>query len=135
MNSYLPRFALRDLFWLVLVFALVIGWFLDHSLQTSQQKWAMEGFNARYQGVQADKRYAESMEQVAQLKKQLADKELKSMESDLRLRLTELAKLHFAIRKLDKVTQDNLYETVRTAPEPGQFDIRKGDNVRNLIPD
>jgi hypothetical protein len=39
------RFTVRDLFWLVLVAALAVGWWLDHSNLTKQpdQQWPPHG--------------------------------------------------------------------------------------------
>ncbi len=43
MTSYLPRFTLRDLFWLVLICALAVGWWRDSaSLRTELERFRLE---------------------------------------------------------------------------------------------
>lgn len=86
MSNYLPRFSLRDLFWLVLVSALAIGWWRDRTAQAAKHDQALK----------------ELQNEIAVIRVQAArtSQSWAIMNANVSLKEAELAKLRITIRDL-----------------------------------
>lgn len=113
-NKPWTRFSLRDLFWLVLVVALAVGWWRDRTKLAEDRNRAI----------------VEVQELTAVTSLQIA-----VSDANLILKDTELHKLRDAIRQLDRATQDKLEGLVQNSPETDTKEPREVSDPSSKIDD
>jgi hypothetical protein len=110
MKKYLPRFTLRDVFWLLLVVAVSIGWWRDRTqLAADRDSVAMN--------LQTE----QTLAQFTEVQSKLDNMQIGSLTLLLSNKTRELAKLDYAIKQLDKETRESIFESARIAPMTDEF--------------
>lgn len=108
------HFSLRDLFWLVLVVALAVGWWRDRTKLVEDRNRAI----------------VEVQELTAVTSLQIA-----VSDANLFLKDMELHKLRDAIRQLDQASQDKLQGLVQNSPETDESGPRVVSDPGSKIED
>lgn len=120
-NKHWTRFSLRDLFWLVLVVALAVGWWRDRTKLAEDRNTAIVE-------VQEQKAFANLIQATRATESAISDAALQS-------KVMELTKLHYAIRQLDQASRDKLQGLMQNSPKTDETEPREVGDPSSKIDD
>ncbi len=120
-NKRWTRFSLRDLFWLVLVVALAVGWWRDRTKLAEERNKAI---------VEVRERMA-----FANLVQERGAAQIVASDTALQSKIMELMKLRYAIRQLDQATQDRLQGLMQNSPKTDETEPREVGDPSSKVDD